>query len=163
MKRILVLLLALFLSIAGCLDSSTQDDGTDGEGEGDDGDDDDMDDNRTVPDQLEFSFGPSAGCDGSTVGPETCVSFTGGPEASGVDGFWLALSEDYEGLEFTSTIESNLGDSDCVFVDADGGVISDANQGADPCAGTVPSGTAHLFIYPYVEPSQGMTVTFQAP
>lgn len=115
---------------------------------------------RQPPEQTEFSFGPSAGCAADVSG--SCISFEAGPSAPPVDGFWLGLSEDYWGLSFTSTVDSTLGDSDCWFVRDDAStIISDANQGAGPCAGKVPKETAYLFLYPYAEPASGMTVTFQ--
>lgn len=147
------------LATAGCLDGS---DGTD---------DDDMDDPEPTddpdpepaPEQLEFSFGPGAGCEGSLTGAGMCASFEGGPSASGIDGHWLALDDSYWGLQFSTTIESQTGDSDCYFVAEDEqDILGNAHNGSGPCQGSVPSNTAYMFLYSYVEPHQGMTLTFQA-
>lgn len=159
MKKLLVLLLAALTLAAGCLDDSSDD----GDGMDEDDNDDQMDDNRTVPETLEFSFGPSLGCEGSSAGPESCASFNAGPDAPAVDGFWLPLTEDYWGLSFTSTVENAVGDSDCYFLDANAGVLGDGHQGQAACSGTIPKDTAHMFIYSFLEPHTGITVTFQAP
>ena len=125
-----------------------------------------------APDQLVFEFADSLGCAGDLPehGPEDCVSFTAGPEFSGIDGYWQAFDERYWGLSFTSTIVQGgpvpagpvtlLADSDCVFTDAAHAIIGEANNGGSTCAGQVPPGTAFLFIYPYATPALEMVVTF---
>ncbi len=160
----------LILLFAGCLDGDGDgdgaDDGTGGDGgaggNGGSGGDGNATQNRTLPEQLEFTFGPSLGCEGATA-QGACVSFQAGPGVPAVDGFWVALGEPYWGLSFTSTISTVTGDSDCYFVNDALEITGDASQGASPCAGTVPDGAAYLFLYPYVEPSQGMTMTFTVP
>ena len=161
MRKLLVLLLLGLVPFSGCLGDDDGDDGDDGDGDGN-GDGNGDDDMQELPDQLEFSFGPSLGCEGSTVGPETCLSFLAGPAASGIDGFWLELSEDYWGLSLSTTIASATGDSDCYFVDSGMAVIADGHAGGGPCSGRVPDNTAYLFLYSYLEPQTGMTATFSA-
>lgn len=118
-----------------------------------------------APDVTHFAFADSLGCVGD-LGAENCISFVGGPSASGIDGYWQALDERYWGLAFTSTIMQGgpvgplLNDSDCVFTDAAHAILGEANNSSNPCAGTVPAGTAFLFIYPYGTPALEMAVDF---
>ena len=115
-----------------------------------------------APDVTEFSYGESLGCAGDflqMVGAD-CISALGGPEQSGIDGFWQALDERYWGLEFTSTVANQLGDSDCFLADADLDVVGEGNNGGAPCMGVVPEGTAWIFLYSYAEPATGQTLTF---
>lgn len=116
-----------------------------------------------APDVTHFEFADSLGCFGDVVGVENCFSFAGGPDASGIDGYWLALDERYWGLTLSSTIDQGqpvLADSDCAVTDAAFAVIEELNNGGDPCGGPVPKGTAFLFIYPYGTPGLSMTVDF---
>lgn len=115
------------------------------------------------PDVTHFEFADSLGCFGDVVGVENCISFAGGPDASGIDGYWQALDERYWGLSFTSTVDQGqpvLADSDCAVTDAAFAVLEELNNGGDPCSGTIPPGTAFLFIYPYGSPGLSMTVDF---
>lgn len=112
-----------------------------------------------APDVTHFEFDESLGCAGD-AGADKCISFQGGPDASGIDGYWLALDERYWGLQLTSTVDSAVGDSDCAFTDAARAIIGTANNSNSPCAGPVPDGAAFLFIYPYAAPALGMTVDF---
>lgn len=130
-----------------------------------------------APEVTHFEFGESLGCapDGTAVPgvPFYCMSFLGGPEASGLDGHWQALDERYWGLHLTSqTTQSPAGeqeipdfgavgaDSDCVFTDAAHAIIGEANNGSRSCDGIVPSGSAFLFIYPYGAPALEIVVDF---
>ncbi|MEK6976646.1 MAG: PKD domain-containing protein [Candidatus Thermoplasmatota archaeon] len=119
-----------------------------------------------APDVTHFEFAASLGCAGDIVGTENCISFAGGPDASGLDGYWQALDERYWGLAFTSTVMQGgpvgpvLNDSDCVFTDAAQAIIGEANNGGNPCTGSVPSGTAFIFIHPYATPALEMTIDF---
>lgn len=163
--RVLVLL-AFALALSGCTGASDDDAG--------DGAPDDpgtpAPQNRTMPAVLHFEFGETAGCAGdahSTVPavPLNCVSYQGGPDATGIDGHWLALDETYVGLTLSTTMDVPAGanaDSDCVFLDADQVEIGNANNGAEACGGVVPVGTAWLFLYPWGTPATGMTADFTA-
>lgn len=122
---------------------------------------------RELPAESEFSFGGSLGCLGDIA---TCIGIAmvveGGvdpADASGIDGFWLALTEEYWGLQLESTAGNILGDSDCSFYDASFGITGEANAGGGPCAGTVPAGSAWIYIYSYAEISMGQTLTFSLP
>lgn len=120
---------------------------------------------KALPAVTHFEYGESWGCDGST-GEPACVDFLAGPPGSDIDGHWIELGEPYWGLALTSTVDQGgllLADSDCVFTDADVAIIGDANNGSDPCTGTVPEGAAWLFIYPYGVGAFGMTVDFGVP
>lgn len=118
-----------------------------------------------APDVTHFEFADSLGCVGD-LGAENCITYQMGPDGNGIDGYWQALDERYWGLSFTSTIMQGgpvgpaLNDSDCVFTDAAHAILGEANNSSNPCAGTVPSGTAFLFIYPYGTPALEMTVDF---
>lgn len=117
-----------------------------------------------APDVLVFEFADSLGCVGD-AGADTCISFTAGPDApvSGIDGYWQALDERYWGLSFTTTVDQvqpAVADSDCAFTDADHAIIGEANNSSSPCAGTVPAGTAFIFLYPYALPALSQTLTF---
>jgi hypothetical protein len=114
-----------------------------------------------------FTFGASRiGCVGDAYGQDhvlNCINFQAGPGSAQVDGFWQALDERYTGQSFTSTIATSnpLPDSDCYFVAADATTITgDCTNGGSPAAGTVPAGTAWMFIYPYATPSSSIIVTF---
>lgn len=110
------------------------------------------------PDQTEFEFGPSLGCAGDYG---TCVDRELGPvDALGLDGFWVELDERYWGYTITGTVSNVLGDSDGQFFNADLTELSDISNGGGPVAGTVPSGTAWLFVYSYGEPATAMTISF---
>ncbi|HLF16514.1 MAG TPA: hypothetical protein VI796_03680 [Candidatus Thermoplasmatota archaeon] len=116
--------------------------------------------------QTHFEFGPSVGCLGTELatGGLNCVSFTQGPAMMPVDGFWLELDANYAGLDFTSTVGNELGDSDCWFVGDDATtILADAHNGAAVCSGTVPDEAAWLFIYSYAAPSTAITVDFTLP
>ncbi|HLF16830.1 MAG TPA: hypothetical protein VI796_05300 [Candidatus Thermoplasmatota archaeon] len=162
-RTLLALLLATAFLLAGCSgDGDSSDDGSDGTGT-DDGGNGGSGGDRPVPEQTEFTFGPSLGCEGAAQ-PGACISFAAGTAAPAVDGHWLALGEAYWDLDFTSTVNSVQGDSDCYFVAADAmTILGDASSGAGPCGGTVPDEAGYLFLYSYVDPSQGMTVTFLLP
>lgn len=114
---------------------------------------------KPLPDPAVFEFDPSAGCLGD-IG--TCISREGGPDASGIDGFWLELTDAYWGFLATITEPgNNLGDTDCQFYAPDAStVVGDASNGGDTCTGVVPDGTGWLFLYSYAEPSSGMTLEF---
>jgi hypothetical protein len=115
-----------------------------------------------------FTFGASKlGCVGDAHSiadaPLNCVNFQGGPTSPQVDGFWQALDARYAGKAFTSTLATAnpMPDSDCYFVAADAETITgDCTNGGDLAAGTVPAGTAWMFIYPYAAPADGIVVTF---
>lgn len=114
------------------------------------------------PDVLVFTFADSLGCAGD-AGADTCISFQGGPDASGIDGYWQALDERYWGLSFVGTVDQvqpAVADSDCAFTDADFAIIGEANNSSSPCSGTVPPGTAWIFLYPYALPALEQTLTF---
>ena len=115
-----------------------------------------------APEVTEFSYGESLGCAGDflQIAGANCISALGGPEESGIDGFWQALDERYWGLEFTSTVANQLGDSDCYLTDADLNVVGSGNNGSAACMGVVPEGTAWIFLYSYAEPATGQTLTF---
>lgn len=113
------------------------------------------------PDVTHFEYPESLGCAGDIVGEENCLSWAS-PDASGIDGFWEALDARYWGYLLTSTVSANP-DSDCVFTDASFAILGNGNNGGAACQGTVPEGTAWLFIYPYAIPAGGMTVDFTAP
>ena len=114
------------------------------------------------PDVLVFTFADSLGCAGD-LGADNCVSFQGGPDASGIDGYWQALDERYWGLSFVGTVDQvqpAVADSDCAFTDAAFAIIGEANNTSSPCSGTVPAGTAWIFVYPYALPALEQTLTF---
>lgn len=116
------------------------------------------------PPETHFEFGPSAGCAGDflqTAG-QNCISFVAGPAQTPIDGHWQALDSRYWGKALTGTIDPAIpGDSDCFFVAADEHTITgEANNGALTCEGTVPGNTAWIFIYPYGNPANGMTIDF---
>ena len=135
------------------------------------------------PPQLVFSYGASAGCAWDTAmqvpgGPALpCISEAGGPDASGIDGFWQPLDARYWGMPFSSTItrggESGssaddwpLYDSDCFFFAEDHVTrTGEANNGGAACgtADGVPVDTMWMFILPYGAPAEGMDVTFGVP
>jgi len=111
------------------------------------------------PPETHFEYGPTAGCVGDVT--PTCISRELGPTEEPVDGVWQPLDERYWGLAFTSTVDNVRGDSDCWAVDADmNNLADDLNGQAGPCAGTLPEGTAWLFIYSYAEPAPSMTLDF---
>ncbi len=87
---------------------------------------------------------------------------SGGPDASGVDGFWLELTDTYWGFLATITETGNqVGDTDCQFYAPDAStVVGEANNGGESCTGVVPDGTGWMFLYSYAEPSTGMTLEF---
>lgn len=118
---------------------------------------------REVPDQTEFSVGPSAGCVTETG---SCVGITlaqeSGEFVSGIDGHWIALDERYWGLSFTTTSDAAAeGDTDCLLFDADLAQTGEGNNGGGPCEGTVPGGTAWMYFFPWAAPMTEGTVTFQ--
>lgn len=181
MRTLLVALLLAMVALAGCtddVDPETND--ADGDGFTDAEEEQagtDPDDENSKPEpapeedpepeiQTEFTFGPGAGCDGNSGllgGPVTCASFNAGPETAPTevaDGYWIPLGEGYERVKFTSTVENQLGDSDCFYTNEALEITGDAFNSDGPCEGTVPTGTAYLFIFSYVEPHQGITVTF---
>lgn len=127
-----------------------------------------------------FEFGESFGCAPASdyaAAPFSCLSFQGGPEATGFDGHWLALDERYWGLALTSVTEQSpvgpvdvpqLGtvgaDSDCSFVKADTTtLLGDGNNGEFSCTAVVPVDAAFLFIYPYAAPGFSITLDFSFP
>ncbi len=117
---------------------------------------------RAPPDVTHFEFADSLGCV-ADAGVDRCVSFQGGPDASGIDGYWQALDERYWGLSFTTTVDQGQparNDSDCAFTDAAFAILGDANNSDQPCAGTVPAGTAWIFLFPYALPALGQTLDF---
>jgi hypothetical protein len=120
-----------------------------------------------LPAVTHFEFGESLGCTGDIDGI-LCIEWENGPPGSDIDGHWIPLDASYWGLAVTSTVVQSptgpvqgLGaDSDCVFTDADQAILGEGNNGGDPCLGTVPEGSAWLFIYPYAAPAIEMTVDF---
>lgn len=117
-----------------------------------------------APDVLHFEFADSLGCVGD-AGAENCITFVGGPDANGIDGYWQALDERYWGLSFTTTIDQvqpAVADSDCAITDADHAILEEPNNSSGPCAGTVPAGAAWIFLYPYALPALSQTLTFTA-
>lgn len=126
-----------------------------------DPDEEEEEEERERPEVLNFTYGPAGGCEGSLTGEGNCASFQAGPDAPAVDGHWQELDERYWGLRFTTTVDSFGGDSDCYYVGAGGGIRGNGHNGSGPCAGTVPDGTAYLFLYSYVDPHQGMTLQFR--
>jgi hypothetical protein len=126
---------------------------------------------KPLPDQLHFEFGESLGCasdanalTGGSV-PPNCVSFHGGPDATGIDGHWLELDERYWGLAFVATADVPDGeDSDCFLLAPDATtIVADGHNGGGPCTGVVPEGTGWIFLYPWGTPALGMTLDFAAP
>jgi hypothetical protein len=124
---------------------------------------------KPLPDQLHFEFGESLGCTGDahsldSRAPLNCVSYQGGPDATGIDGHWLALTPDYWGLLLTSTMAEPSGmnvDSDCYFLAEDASTeTGTGSNGGNLCMGVVPDGTAWLFLYPWGAPATAMTVDF---
>ncbi len=181
MRAILVALLLALFALAGCtddVDPETNDadgDGfTDAEEEAAGSDPNDANDtppseseeSQTPDIQTEFSFGPGAGCEGTSNtadAPPACIAFNLGPEMAPTevaDGYWIPLGEGYRAVSFTSTVENQLGDTDCFYTNADLEIIGNAFNGGGPCQGKVPKDAAYLFIYSYAEPHQGITVTF---
>ncbi|MGB1698289.1 MAG: hypothetical protein ACPHK8_07810 [Thermoplasmatota archaeon] len=122
---------------------------------------------RQLPAETEFEFGESLGCVGdfaTCIGIELVTKAGLAPaDATGIDGFWLPLTEEYWGLKLISTAGNVLGDSDCSFYDEAFGVTGEANAGGGPCEGTVPNGSAWIYIYSYAEPSTGQTLSFSLP
>jgi PKD repeat protein len=122
-----------------------------------------------APDVTHFEFGESSGCMGDahainpTV-PLNCASFQAGPDASGIDGHWLALDERYWGMTITTTMDdptTQNQDSDCYFYKADAKTeTGTASNGGGLCLGVVPAGTYWLFLYPWALPALGMTADF---
>jgi len=177
MRVTLALLLAFATFAAGC--SGSEPDPT----PADDGAlPDDGNATRALPAVLHFEFGPTGGCNGEAytasggAAPLTCASFQGGLDADGIDGRWMALNESYWGLQLNSTVlqsptgpqpvpvvGSVLGDSDCVFTNAQLDILADGNNGLGPCTLVVPQGTAYVFLYPYSTPATEMTVDFALP
>lgn len=167
MRTALAAWLCIAFALSGCA-GSPQDGGT-GDGTGTDAPQAPM--NRTLPAETHFAFGQSAGCAGDAHSldprvPLNCASFQGGPDATGIDGHWLALDETYAGLTLTTTMAVPGGanaDSDCVFLAADAVTeTGNGNNGSAACTGTVPPGTAWLFLYPWGTPASGMTADFTA-
>lgn len=176
MRPMVVLLLALATFAAGCSGSdpgTTPDDGRDLPDQGNQ--------TRTLPEVLHFEFGPTAGCasdayvvSGGAV-PLNCVSFQGGPDATGIDGHWVPLDEGYWGLQMTTTIAQPGGpqqvpvvgtvleDSDCVVTDADLAIIAEGGNGSGLCGMVIPQGTAYLFVYSYGTAATELTVDFALP
>lgn len=122
-----------------------------------------------APDVTHFEFGESAGCVGDAHSinndvPLNCVSFQGGPDASGIDGHWQALDERYWGMTITTTMDEPSGlnaDSDCYFFAEDAETeTGEASNGGDLCAGVVPDGTYWMFLYPWGFPATAMTADF---
>ncbi len=130
-----------------------------------------------APEVVHFEFGQALGCAGDVLGIVdsaaglglNCHSFREGPEADPVDGFWLPLDERYWGMALSSTTDQGagaggaegfLGDSDCVFTDADFAVVGEANGGSGSCEGAVPEGTAWLFAYYYATPGVALVIDF---
>lgn len=122
-----------------------------------------------LPDVTHFDFGESGGCVGDAHSEEptvplNCVSFQGGPDASGIDGHWLALDERYWGLTLRTTLDDPTTvnqDSDCYFLAADESTeTGSGSNGGDLCTGVVPAGTYWLFLYPWAFPANGMTADF---
>ena len=114
---------------------------------------------RPLPDVLHFEYPESFGCAGDVA---TCVSREGGPDASGIDGFWQELDDRYWGLGFAVT-GGAAGDSDCQAFDADQNNLGDFSNGGSECTGVLPDGTAYLFLYSYAAPSLGLTLDFTVP
>lgn len=163
MRVMLLALVAAGLALSGCAGKQGGDDGGATEGPGAT-----VPANTTLPAVTHFEFGESAGCagDAHSIDPQVplnCVSFQGGPDATGIDGHWLALDATYAGLSLTTTMsvpgDANP-DSDCVFLDADLEEIGNGNNGQGPCTGTVPPGTTWLFLYPWGTPATAMTADF---
>lgn len=121
------------------------------------------------PEVTHFEFADSLGCLGEDgPGADQCISFQGGPDSSGIDGYWQALDLRYWGLSFTSTVTQGgpvgpaLNDSDCAFTDEAFAIIGFASNSSNPCAGSVPEGTAWIFIFPFATPALEMAIDFTA-
>ncbi len=129
------------------------------------------------PPEVHFELGQAAGCAGDVIGIVegeahlglNCYSFREGPEVDPVDGFWIPLDDRHWGMALASTTDQGagaggaggfLGDSDCVFTDADFAVIGEAHGSSGSCAGTVPEGTAWLFAYYYAAPGVSLIIDF---
>lgn len=96
--RVLLAVAFTALFLAGC----TGTDGGNETGDEDGGDATPAPAPRLMPAVTHFEFPESAGCagDAHTLEPSVplnCVSFQGGPDATGIDGHWLALDETYAG------------------------------------------------------------------
>lgn len=119
----------------------------------------------TLPPKTHFEFGESLGCwERYTSSGPSCIEFKAGPGGTGsaIDGHWIQLNQSYWGLLLTSTIgQVGVGnDSDCVFTDADGIIIAEADNVDQPCTGEVPPGTDWAFIYPANRGALSITVDF---
>lgn len=108
--------------------------------------------------QRQFEYeGVFLGCDPTAL--DGCVSMVlMGPDDDPIDGVWVPLGPAYEGLRVTTTVDNARADSDCFWLDADHATIGEAHNGAGPCEGEVPAGTAWLFLYSYAEPATHLTV-----
>jgi hypothetical protein len=115
------------------------------------------------PIQTVFEYeGEFLGCEPSAT--ETCISRELGPDEDPIDGVWVPLDERYWGLDFTGGASQPVvfSDTDCWFVSADMENIGSANNGENPCTGTVPDGAAWIFLYPYAQPATAMSIQFAA-
>ncbi len=96
-----------------------------------------------------------------------CASFQGGPDATGIDGHWLALDAAYWGLQLKSTVTQSptgpqpvpvigqvLGDSDCVVTDDALGILGEGNNGTGSCTLVVPQGTTYRKQPSATEPTE---------
>lgn len=120
-----------------------------------------------MPDVTHFEFGESLGCAADLNAqapqvPPNCISYLGGPDASGIDGHWQALDERYWGLTVTTTMDSPENhDSDCFFIAEDETtILGNGHNGGDLCMGVVPEGTAWFYLYPWGTPAVSMTADF---
>lgn len=117
------------------------------------------------PPETHFEFGPAAGCLGDNGGG-SCRSIdlaqqTG--QVQSIDGHFQALDERYWGLEavaVNSGVGSANADTDCYFLDDGFTIIGEANNGGGPCTGSVPGGSAYIFIFSWGAPTDAMTLDF---
>ena len=121
-----------------------------------------------LPSETHFEFGETQGClYGISATAPLCVEFQAGPGGTGrhIDGHWIQLGQPYWNLMIHSTIDQGGidNDSDCFFTDAAGGIIGDAHNVGEPCAGQVPEGADWVFIYSDLTAALGMTVDFVLP
>ncbi|HJQ93703.1 MAG TPA: hypothetical protein VJ874_05395 [Candidatus Thermoplasmatota archaeon] len=118
---------------------------------------------KPAPDQVHFEYGESLGCTGDLPVGITCLDWEAGPPGSDVDGHWIPLDDRYWGFGVTTTVDQGnpaTHDTDCVFTDADKAVLGEGNNGSGPCLGSVPDGSAWMFVYSYGTPALAMTVDF---
>ncbi len=113
------------------------------------------------PPQEYFEYGPTGGCVGDFA---VCVGLTLAQNGQGVrtiDGHFQALDERYWGATLNVVLDpADYHDSDCKLLNDAFEVIGEANGGSENCVGTVPDGTAWIFLYPYAVPTLGMELTF---